>query len=64
MLENVIPRLLGQVPVSWRRAIIGRPDRPSRFATFVHELLNRMPTSESQILSLPRNITSAKAAGV
>jgi FkbM family methyltransferase len=50
MLENVIPRLLGQVPVSWRRAIIGRPDNPSRIATFVHGLLNRMPAAGPQIL--------------
>lgn len=50
MLENVIPRLLGQVPVSWRRALIGRPDRPSRFATVVHNLLNRVPAAGPRIL--------------
>lgn len=49
MLENVIPRLLGWVPISWRRAIIGRPDHPSRMATLGHNLLNRMPPSESQV---------------
>jgi FkbM family methyltransferase len=49
MLENVIPRILGQVPISWRRAIIGRPDNPSRIATFVHKLLNRVQPGESQI---------------
>jgi FkbM family methyltransferase len=50
MLENVIPRLLGQVPVSWRRAIMGRPDNPSRMATLVHNLLNRITPGETQIL--------------
>ena len=50
MFENVIPRLLGQVPVSWRRAIIGRPDNPSRMATLVHNLLNRLSPAKSQIL--------------
>src|SRR5277367_5605961 len=50
MLENVIPRLLGRVPVSWRQAMIGRPDRPSRIATFVHDLLNRMSASGSPTL--------------
>jgi FkbM family methyltransferase len=49
MLENVIPRLLGWVPISWRRALIGRPDNPSRVATLAHNLLNRMPQSESQV---------------
>jgi FkbM family methyltransferase len=49
MLENVIPRLLGWVPISWRRAIIGSPDRPSRVATLAHNLLNRMPPAESQV---------------
>jgi FkbM family methyltransferase len=49
MLENVIPRLLGWVPISWRRAIIGRPDNPSRFATLAHNFLNRMPPAESQV---------------
>ena len=49
MLENVIPRLLGWVPISWRRALIGRPDNPSRFATLAHNLLNRVPPSDSQV---------------
>jgi len=49
VLENVIPRLLGWVPISWRRALIGRPDKPSRVATFAHDLLNRMPPGESQV---------------
>jgi len=49
VLENVIPRLLGWVPISWRRALIGRPDNPSRVATLAHNLLNRVPPSESQV---------------
>jgi len=49
VLENVIPRLLGCVPISWRRALIGRPDNPSRVATLAHNLLNRVPPSESQV---------------
>ena len=51
MLENVIPRLLGWVPISWRRAIIGRPDNPTRVATFAHNLLNRMSPVESQVFT-------------
>jgi len=47
MLDNVIPRILGWVPVYWRCAIIGHPDRPSRVATFVHNLLNHLPRAES-----------------
>lgn len=49
VLENVIPRLLGWVPISWRRALIGRPDKPSRVATLTHDILNRMSPSESQV---------------
>src|SRR5713101_6688825 len=49
MLESVIPRILAQVPLSWRRAIIGRLENPSLFANFVHNLLNRMPPSQSQV---------------
>src|SRR3989442_10745976 len=49
MLENVIPRLLGRMPISWRRALIGRPDNPSRIATVVHNLLNRVAAVESQV---------------
>jgi FkbM family methyltransferase len=45
----MIPRLLGWVPISWRRAIIGRPDKPSRVATLAHNLLNRVPPGESQV---------------
>lgn len=49
MLENFIPRLLGWVPISWRRTIIGRPDKPSAAATLVHRILNRLPRPESGI---------------
>jgi hypothetical protein len=52
VLENVIPRLLGWVPISWRRAVIGRPDNPSRIATLAHDLLNRVPSGESQVYEL------------
>ena len=51
MLENVIPRLLGWLPVSLRRALIGRPDHPSRIATLAHDLLNRLPQSDSQVFT-------------
>jgi FkbM family methyltransferase len=51
MFESAIPRLLGLVPISLRRAIIGRPDNPSRFATLVHNLLNRVPPAESQVFT-------------
>jgi FkbM family methyltransferase len=51
MLDSVIPRLLGCVPISWRRAIIGHPDNPSRVATLVHNLLNRIPPAESQVFA-------------
>lgn len=49
MLENVIPRLLGFVPIHVRRAIIGGPDRPSRVATLLHNVLNLFASSESQV---------------
>ena len=49
MIESLIPRLLGWVPVSLRRTIIGRPDKPSRAATLVHRLLNRLPRPESGV---------------
>jgi FkbM family methyltransferase len=51
MLESVIPRVLAWVPVTWRRAIIGRPGNPSRAATFVHDLLNRRPPAASQVFA-------------
>ena len=51
MIENLIPRLLGRVPVSLRRAIIGRPDEPSGVATFVHNLLNRLPLAETDVIA-------------
>ena len=49
MIEKLIPRLLGRVPVPLRRAIIGRPDKPSGVATFVHNLLNHLPRAESKV---------------
>jgi FkbM family methyltransferase len=49
MLENVIPRLLGWVPTSLRRALIGHPDNPSRLANIVHNLLNRVTLTESHV---------------
>ena len=51
MFESVIPRVLGWVPVSLRRALIGRPDHPSRIATLAHNLLNRLPQSESKVFA-------------
>jgi FkbM family methyltransferase len=51
MLESMIPRVLAWVPVTWRRAIIGRPDNPSRAATFVHDLLNRRPPAPTKIFA-------------
>jgi FkbM family methyltransferase len=51
MLDSVIPRVLGWVPVTWRRAIIGRPGNPSRAATFVHDLLNRRPPAPTKVFA-------------
>lgn len=51
MFESVIPRVLGWVPVSLRRVLIGRPDHPSRIATLAHNLLNRLPQSESKVFA-------------
>lgn len=51
MLENLIPRVLGWVPIGMRRALIGHPDNPSRVATLVHNLLNRMSSVESQVFA-------------
>jgi FkbM family methyltransferase len=49
MLEHVIPRILASVPVTWRRAVIGRPDNPSRLATILHNLLNRKQLDSAQV---------------
>ncbi len=49
MLDNVVPRILGWVPVSWRRALIGHAGGPSRAATLMHNLLNRVSPVESQV---------------
>ena len=48
MLDSVVPRILGWVPISWRTAIIGRPDHPSRIATIAHRFLNRLAPHSSQ----------------
>jgi FkbM family methyltransferase len=47
MLPDLIPRLLSFVPQSLRSAIIGRPDKPNRLATWAHDLFNRLTPSES-----------------
>jgi FkbM family methyltransferase len=51
MLENVIPRVLGWVPIGLRRALIGHPDNPSRLANLAHNLLNRVSPAESQVFA-------------
>ena len=52
VLEKVITRLLGWAPIPWRRAVIGRPDNPSRIATLAYDFLNRVPSGESQVYEL------------
>jgi FkbM family methyltransferase len=49
VLKSVLPRLMGRVPVSWRSAIIGRPESPSRIATIAHNFLNRLSPDKSQV---------------
>jgi FkbM family methyltransferase len=49
MLQKMIPRLLGQVPIAWRRTIIGGSDNPSRISTLLHNILNRVAVSDTQI---------------
>lgn len=51
MIENLVPRLLSYVPVSWRRTIIGPPDKPNRLATMAHNFLNRLAPSESHVFA-------------
>ena len=51
MLESVIPRLLGWVPIPLRRALIGRPNNPPRAATIAHNLLNRIVPAESHVFA-------------
>lgn len=46
---TLIPRLLGWMPRSWRSAIIGHPDHPSRLSTLAHNLLNRMGPPKAQV---------------
>lgn len=49
MFKSVLPRLIGKIPVSWRRAIIGHPDKPSRIATIAHDFLNRLSPDKTQV---------------
>ena len=51
MLDSVVPRILGWIPLSWRSAIIGRPDHPSRIATIAHRFLNRLAPDSSQLFA-------------
>jgi len=51
MLGNVIPRVLGWMPTSLRRAVIGRPNRPSQLANIAHSLLNRIAPKDSQVFT-------------
>ena len=49
MKTKIIPRLLGMVPVSWRRAVIGSGGNPSKIANVVHNLLNRLPVEKDVV---------------
>jgi len=49
MRTKIIPRLLGMVPVSWRRAVIGSGGNPSRIANAVHDLLNLLPVQQDTV---------------
>jgi FkbM family methyltransferase len=48
VLQSLIAGILRQVPVAWRRKIIGRPDNPSRVATLAHRALNRISDKNSR----------------
>jgi len=48
-VRRVIQFSTGNVGRHSLRAIIGRPDKPSRIATLAHNLLNRIPPRESQV---------------
>lgn len=48
MATRIVPRLLGLVPISWRRAAIGDNDHPTWIANLVHNLLNRIPVSREE----------------
>lgn len=50
MFANLSPRLLAWVPLRLRRAVIGRPEKPSRLANFLHGLLNQNPPLETTAL--------------
>jgi FkbM family methyltransferase len=47
-MTSFLPRVLGMIPLNLRRIIIGRPDRPSRIATVVHNLVNALAPQSSE----------------
>ena len=49
MSRSLLPRVLGLVPPSVRRAIIGRSDQPSWIATALHHLINRAGGESSDV---------------
>lgn len=51
MNGKLIPRILGMVPVSVRRAMIGAEDNPSWIANLVHRWLNRIPVGREEIFN-------------
>src|SRR6516225_8906808 len=48
MMRSFLPRVLGIIPPNLRRILIGRPDRPSRIATVVHNLVNSLALQSSE----------------
>src|SRR6516162_11896181 len=48
MMRSFLPRVLGIIPPNLRRIVIGRPDRPSRIATVVHNLVNSLALRSSE----------------
>jgi FkbM family methyltransferase len=51
VLQRVISGIMRQIPVAWRRKIIGQPGNPSRVATLAHRALNRI--SDKNLRSYP-----------
>jgi FkbM family methyltransferase len=49
MSRSFLPRVLGLIPPSVRRTVIGRSDRPSKIATILHNLFNRAPQDGSEM---------------
>jgi len=49
MSTKIVPRILGIVPVSLRRAMIGAEDNPSWIANFFHRWLNRIPVGREEV---------------